>query len=194
MSKKYPSCIVCGWSKDAVEFEEGFFHTPENNPDGLSKRDCRGRYEKVVAELRPRYGFNTGESWEKYLEDHPDFNPVTYAGNGWIGIIVNLTEALLLQHPDLHVSQIKEKFGGLRYYTNGLNDLGHTLVRWAEGASYRTCEVCGEYGEVRKGGWLKTLCDEHHEENQKWRERVVDPVTIKEVMATRGDGNVDQPA
>jgi hypothetical protein len=30
-----------------------------------------------------------------------------------------------------------------------------------ENLSYKTCEICGKEGVLRKGSWLKTLCDEH---------------------------------
>jgi hypothetical protein len=31
----------------------------------------------------------------------------------------------------------------------------------SEPPRYRTCEVCGQPGKRREGGWIKTLCDEH---------------------------------
>lgn len=57
--------------------------------------------------------------------------------------------------------QVKEKFGGLRFYTNGTDDVVNGMIRMAESLSYRTCEVCGNPGKLRKGGWMQTLCDEH---------------------------------
>jgi hypothetical protein len=44
-------------------------------------------------------------------------------------------------------TQVKEKFGGLRFYYNG--------------------EECGKPGELRTGGWMRTLCDEHEAERQE---------------------------
>jgi hypothetical protein len=55
-------------------------------------------------------------------------------------------------------SQVKEKFGTLRFYTMG-NERIWTMVELAERASATTCEVCGEYGKVRYGGWIVTRCD-----------------------------------
>lgn len=59
------------------------------------------------------------------------------------------------------VSQVKEKFGGLRYYLFGGNDKMYGMIMMAESLSYKTCEVCGDRGYLRKGSWLNTLCDLH---------------------------------
>lgn len=64
------------------------------------------------------------------------------------------------------VAQIKEKFGGLRFYYDGGDDMIHGMVYMAESWASRHCEVCGKPGESRSKGWIKTLCDEHHEERE----------------------------
>ena len=66
--------------------------------------------------------------------------------------------------------QIKEKFGGLRFYTSGGDDYTRGIIAMAESMSYRTCEVCGSPGEPRNDGWVKTLCEEHHAADRKARE------------------------
>lgn len=57
--------------------------------------------------------------------------------------------------------QVKEKWGGLRFYVNGSDEYVDGLIAMAEGMSYRTCEVCGNPGKTRAGGWVRTLCDGH---------------------------------
>ncbi len=57
--------------------------------------------------------------------------------------------------------QVKEKFGGLRFYYDGGDDHISGMVRMAESWAAVTCEVCGSPGKTRPGGWIKTLCDEH---------------------------------
>ncbi len=64
------------------------------------------------------------------------------------------------------VGQIKEKFGGLRFYYDGGDDGIHGMVRMAEAWADHHCEECGKPGHRRDGGWLKTLCDEHESERQ----------------------------
>ena len=63
--------------------------------------------------------------------------------------------------PQVKAVQVKEKFGGLRFYTNHTNEEIRLLIREAENASYRTCEVCGKNGTPSNKGWIRTLCAEH---------------------------------
>jgi hypothetical protein len=58
-------------------------------------------------------------------------------------------------------TQVKEKFGGLRFYYKGGDDTIDNYVRFAEMLSERTCEVCGARGQMRDGGWIVTRCDAH---------------------------------
>jgi len=65
------------------------------------------------------------------------------------------------------ILQIKEKFGGLRIYTNGVNIEYDSYVEFAEAMSYQTCEVCGAPGKIRHSGWHKTLCDDHNRKREE---------------------------
>jgi hypothetical protein len=66
--------------------------------------------------------------------------------------------------PQVEVAQIKEKFGGLRFYYDGGDDYTDGLVQMAESWASKTCELCGKSGQYRNLPWIKTLCDEHYEE------------------------------
>lgn len=96
-------------------------------------------------------------------------------GEGWGAIIEKLADkiqAYLDTNPlveQVKVTQVKEKFGTLRFYYDGGDDAVYAMVRDAENESSRTCETCGDHGELRTGGWLKTLCDRHHQERQSPR-------------------------
>ena len=65
------------------------------------------------------------------------------------------------------VGQIKEKFGGLRFYYQGGDDQISGMTRMAEAWANNTCENCGAPGKCREGGWIKTLCDHHEAERQQ---------------------------
>jgi hypothetical protein len=66
------------------------------------------------------------------------------------------------------VAQVKEKFGGLRFYYEGGDDYIAGLVEMAEIWAENTCEVCGEHGNLRGDlSWIRTLCDEHYEEHKE---------------------------
>ena len=58
-------------------------------------------------------------------------------------------------------AQVKEKFGGLRFYVDGGDDWVYGAISMAESISYRTCEVCGAPGKTRGTGWIRTTCNEH---------------------------------
>ena len=74
--------------------------------------------------------------------------------------------------PQLVAVQVKEKFGTLRFYTEGGDEKTDGMIRMAESMSAVTCESCGNRGQLRHGGWIRTLCDQHEAEYQeKMRER-----------------------
>lgn len=93
-------------------------------------------------------------------------------GDGWYDLIDNLCNNI--QH---HINwqnnfqeekmeqvvafQVKEKFGGLRFYVDGGDDYIHGMISLAESLSHRICEECGNKGKARGYGWLRTLCAEH---------------------------------
>jgi len=61
--------------------------------------------------------------------------------------------------PPINITQIKEKYGGLRFYYIGGDDFIGGLVRMAEYMSYRTCEFCGTTKDVgHTEGWIITCC------------------------------------
>jgi hypothetical protein len=71
----------------------------------------------------------------------------------------------------IRVAQIKEKFGGLRFYYDGGDEHISGMVTMAESWADRTCEKCGNKGKHRSGGWIRTMCDEHEAEYQKEKNR-----------------------
>jgi len=57
------------------------------------------------------------------------------------------------------IVQVKEKYGGLRFYTYGGNDYVRGMIDFAESMSYKICECCGNPGKLSQKGWWRTLCD-----------------------------------
>jgi hypothetical protein len=66
--------------------------------------------------------------------------------------------------PQLVAEQIKEKFSTLRFYAYGGDEKIAGMIAMAECFTARVCEVCGSPGKRTKGGWIKTLCKKHAEE------------------------------
>lgn len=106
-------------------------------------------------------------------------------GDGWFDIINQLCgniqshidwkngqrERLLKDNPykvkipdevcQVVASQVKEKFGTLRFYYSGGDEYISGLVSMAESMSGVTCEECGKPGETGGRGWIRTTCEEH---------------------------------
>lgn len=66
--------------------------------------------------------------------------------------------------PQLVAVQVKEKFAALRFYSMGGDEKTEGLVSMAEAMSSRSCEVCGSPGKLTRGGWIRTLCKRHAQE------------------------------
>ena len=121
------------------------------------------------------------EKMDLYLESigglengwQPDRPPIKDAysfecDEGWYLLIQELIEDLLKLGWDKQITQVKEKFGGLRFYINeGSKEVFERIIE-AENTSYSICEKCGEPGELRRDiGWFRTLCDLHHHEKKE---------------------------
>ena len=84
-------------------------------------------------------------------------------GDGWYDLIHNLCQAIMATNPpeDFKAAQVKEKFGGLRFYTDGCTEETYRLVNLAEDDSYKICEDCGSRENVTcepSPSWITTLC------------------------------------
>lgn len=86
-----------------------------------------------------------------------------FVGPGWSSIIERVIDELFENGWDGKISQIKEKYGSLRFYfEQNYNDDIFNIVFEAETQSRITCELCGEYGILHISNerlYLKTLCE-----------------------------------
>jgi hypothetical protein len=97
--------------------------------------------------------------------------------DGWFDLINRLSmrlEAEIAKQPEAErgqyrTAQVKEKFAGLRFYMDGETPAMSELIRMAEVESASICEECGDPGELRGGGWIRTLCDVHEAARQRNR-------------------------
>lgn len=119
-------------------------------------------YNKVVGILHKQFKFTRSIN---YIQQT---NPYQYAfsvGDGWYKLIYELVHEIRIN--DLKkgdwitkATQIKEKFGGLRFYVTGTSDKNWSLIRNAEQKSYGVCEETGSEVEVGtwNTGWVRTMC------------------------------------
>jgi len=87
-------------------------------------------------------------------------------GDGWYDLIDNLC-SLIQNYVDwskceqVVAEQVKEKFGGLRFYYRGGDDYIDGAVAIADRLSFTICDVCGNKGTSNKDGWIATRCEAH---------------------------------
>lgn len=84
---------------------------------------------------------------------------------GWEAIVDRLIERMLSAldpnaRDQFRISQVKEKFAGLRVYHNGGDEM-EALVEEAAEEAERTCDVCGMPGRMRGMSWVAVRCDDH---------------------------------
>ena len=102
-------------------------------------------------------------------------------GDGWFNIVDmlccqiqwhiehNLKKDEAGEDIQVEATQIKEKFGTLRFYYHGGNEFIRGLVSMAEGISGRICEDCGAPGTQNSKGWIRTQCEPCKEkQNLRW--------------------------
>jgi len=105
-------------------------------------------------------GFKNGFNLESNPITDSDFFEV---GLGWFPLIKDLITDLIELGWNKEVCQVKEKFGGLRFYINAATSEAHKRISQAEIESMSICEVTGKPGKLRTDiGWYRTLCDEEY--------------------------------
>ncbi len=106
-----------------------------------------------------RWGIAVGDGWYEIINDlcsiiqsHLDWCNSTghYAARG---PMKHIEEA-----PQLKATQVKEKFGGLRFYVMGDTEYSRGVITMAERLSRRTCEDCGMPGKDHGHGYQATRC------------------------------------
>ena len=110
------------------------------------------------------WGFEHGDGWYQIIDSlcaniqhHIDYNNKNFE-KGY---------TQYKQVPQVVATQVKEKFGTLRFYYDGGDDVIDGMVNMAESWSTVTCEECGTPGTQNSQGWIKTLCETHRQEREK---------------------------
>lgn len=109
----------------------------------------------------PMFGFECGIGWYDLLSDlleGIDSYLKTDAGKALDGF---------------SIVQIKEKFGGLRFYVHGGDSYINGLINKAEDLADNTCEFCGSNESImRSTGWIVTACKNCTENRDGLKNRV----------------------
>ena len=112
----------------------------------------------------------------------PNYYKSVDVDEGWYQIVVDCDNLLTEIDPNYQIAQIKQKFGGLRYYfqpsdvNNGeLYVKMNSVVLAYEKIASMTCEATGKPGVLMKskGGWVKTLDPEYAKSTLFFRDYTV---------------------
>lgn len=119
-------------------------------------------YNKVVGILHKQFKFARSIN---YIQQTNPYKYEFAINDGWYKLIYELVHEIRIN--DLKkgdwitkATQVKEKFGGLRFYVTGTSDKNWSLIRTAEQKSYGVCEETGSEVEVGtwNTGWVRTMC------------------------------------
>lgn len=114
------------------------------------------------------------ERFDDIIHRFPDSWPAFISvGWGWADLVLECHSRLVAFDENYKVLQIKQKFGGLRYYFTPSHP-AYTKYMSAklidlEKRSYLVCEICGQPGNLRtkeKQRYFQALCIEHSPDDQ----------------------------
>ena len=104
-----------------------------------------------------------------YLDNMPDGWRIAFGEQ----MCEEIREALLKANylDKYFITQIKEKYGSLRWYDTGATEEVYKIIAKYEELSKRTCCVCGKPATKITRDWICPYCDdcyEKYESNQKY--------------------------
>jgi len=98
-----------------------------------------------ILETCMAWGFECGDGWEPIIRE--------------AAAKIEAINKTLPENQHCVASQIKEKYGTLRFYLNSGTDEAYDATDEAERKSESICESCGSPGICRGRGWYYTACD-----------------------------------
>jgi len=109
-------------------------------------------------------------------------------GKGWFDLL-NQACRLIQSHldwkpdvPQVVAEQVKEKFGGLRFYVQGGDDYTQGVIAMAEQMSMMMCEDCGAPGDRGGDGWIQTLCETHRAERDAAKAKAMEEYEHRKLL------------
>lgn len=128
--------------------------------------------EEHTKQLIEEFPILFGKPLERYAFSFYKFE----CSDGWFDLIRETSRKVVALDPLMRIAQVKEKFGGLRYYIDAPHqnaDEIRIIVQEAENLSFGICEGCGKSvpKEMERSekmphepSWLYTVCSEECKE------------------------------
>ena len=130
------------------------------------------------------WGFECGDGWFNILnqlmsniQHHIDWNNQNFE-KGY---------KQYKQVTQVTLDQVKEKFGTLRFYYSGGDDVIDGMVRMAESMSGVTCEECGSPGKRVGGGWVHTYCTPCEIKREEASKKAAEEYEFKKLLKEGGE-------
>lgn len=145
------------------ECGDGWYELLKEAADKLEPM-CREIYEKEAAREKPYYKYirNAVTPFARWPKP---FNVVgsliwkaLYKTVDFIQPNVYGNAIYYFGEPPCRASQVKEKFGTLRFYMTSQTQEMDVVIKEAERKSAITCEQCGKKGKLYSKGWCYTAC------------------------------------
>ena len=133
LCEKYPFLVpINAWTRKKITDGAGFW---AGSPESVPEYD----YEYTKLDSMP-------DGWRKAFGEQ---------------MCEELREALLKDDllDKYYVRDIKEKYGGLRWYANGGNEEARNIVSKYARKCLRTCICCGKPATKITVGWVSPYCD-----------------------------------
>lgn len=129
----------------------------------------RGSNETIIEAVRHNYYNDLLDILNRFEQPYQATLDINI---GWFPLIAQLHRKLKYLDIDYKIYQIKQKFGGLRYYFSPSDNPHYDLeimsaimfdvVSLAESKSFTVCEICSKPGSrSSKNYWIRTVCSEH---------------------------------
>lgn len=145
------------------------WNTDHNNRDYVIKnpklRKLIPRLEQLIRKIPGKYNIQSKRQW----------NPLVVFRGFLLGKLHDWRKSLEYvyieanRYPQVVASQVKEKYGGLRFYVEGASREQYAVISFAEALSDHICEKCGSTKNIgHTMGWITTLCEECGKEIPSW--------------------------
>lgn len=100
-----------------------------------------------------------GVNWEAPKAWLPVIDDMCGAIQDYIEGVYSFKDGVAITIPQVKCVQMKEKWGGLRFYTSGGDEATQGMIRMAAYICRQMCESCGTRENIgRTDGWVSICC------------------------------------
>jgi len=117
--------------------------------------------------------FHILPKWNRFISKQPEWMCKNMIYTNWGGKKFHRKIKRFYIHMPywMKASQVKEKFGTLRFYMTSSTPKINEYIDIAEKLSHTTCMTCGKPGKLIPSGWWYTACEEHTDPKDKKEEQ-----------------------